>query len=132
MPQTLKAQKTLSALNENDHTFRSECSIARTLELLGDKWTLLIARDLMWHNKHTFKALQGSDEQIPANMLSERLQRLMAWGLVQREAYQQQPVRYRYELTDAGRALEPALLHIMQWGHIYLEGGSYDPANPEA
>jgi DNA-binding HxlR family transcriptional regulator len=127
MPQKLKAQKTLKALNENDHTFRSACSIARTLELLGDKWTLLITRDLMWHNKHTFKALQGSDEQIPANMLSIRLQRLMTWGLVQRQAYQQQPVRYRYELTEAGRALEPALLQIMQWGHTYLEGGSYDP-----
>ena len=110
------------------HEFRSKCSIARTLELLGDKWTLLIVRDLMWHGKHTFRALQESAERIPTNILSERLKRLEHWGLVRRRAYQQRPVRYAYHLTDEGRSLEPVLLQMMAWGHKRLGGGRYDPA----
>ncbi len=118
---------TQAPLQREDHDFRSRCSIARTLELVGDKWTLLIVRDLMWHGKHTFQALQDGAEHIPTNLLAERLKRLMGWGLVRREPYQERPVRYAYYLTDAGRALEPVLLQVMQWGHIYLAGGRYDP-----
>jgi DNA-binding HxlR family transcriptional regulator len=110
------------------HDFRSTCSIARTLEVAGDKWTLLIVRDLLWHGKQTFQALQDSAEHIPSNILSERLKRLMDWGLVRRTAYQQNPVRYAYHLTDKGKSLEPVLLQIMAWGHQHLGGGRYDPA----
>lgn len=110
------------------HEFRSACSIARTLEIFGDKWTLLIVRDLMWHGKHTFQALQDSAERIPTNILSDRLKRLEQWGLVRREAYQQRPVRHAYSLTDEGKSLEPVLLQMMAWGHKRLGGGCYDPA----
>ncbi len=110
------------------HEFRSNCSIARSLEIVGDKWTLLIVRDLMWHGKHTFQALQESAERVPTNILSERLKRLEQWGLVRREPYQQRPVRYDYQLTEEGRSLEPILLQIMAWGHKRLGGGRYDPA----
>ncbi|HMB75064.1 MAG TPA: helix-turn-helix domain-containing protein [Kiloniellaceae bacterium] len=109
------------------HDFRSSCSIARALDLLGDKWTLLIVRDLLWHGKHSFTALQGSAERMPTNILAQRLKKLMAWGLVRREAYQDKPVRYAYELTEAGKTLEPLLLQVMQWGHEQLRGGLYDP-----
>jgi len=114
--------------NTEDYEFRSRCSISRTLELVGDKWTLLVIRDLMWHAKHTFQALQGSDEGIPTNVLSERLKRLMGWGLVQRAPYQDRPVRYKYSLTEAGRELEPVLLQVMKWGHNHLDGGVHTPA----
>ena len=110
------------------HDFRSTCSIARALEIVGDKWTLLIVRDLMWHGKHTFQALQESAEGVPTNILSERLKRLEAWKLVRREAYQQRPVRHAYHLTQAGKALEPILLQMMAWGQARLGGGRYDPA----
>ena len=110
------------------HAFRSGCSISRTLELVGDKWTLLIIRDLLWHGKQTFQALQESAEKVPSNILSARLKRLIDWGLVQREPYQERPVRYAYTLTSAGRDLEPALLQIMKWGHDYLDGGLFDPS----
>ncbi len=113
-----------------DHAFRSECSISRSLELVGDKWTLLIVRDLMWHGKHTFQALQESAERIPTNILAERLRRLIRWGLVRREPYQDRPLRHAYHLTDRGRALEPLLLQIMQWGHAHLDGGLYTPPGP--
>jgi DNA-binding HxlR family transcriptional regulator len=115
-------------VQQPQHEFRSHCSIARALEILGDKWTLLLVRDLIWHGKHTFQELQGSDERMPANLLSQRLKRLMEWGLVRRKAYQERPVRYRYYLTDEGKNLEPVLLQIMSWGHAHLGGGLYDPA----
>jgi DNA-binding HxlR family transcriptional regulator len=108
--------------------FRSRCSIARSLEILGDKWTLLVVRDLMWHGKHTFQELQNSEEHLPPNLLSQRLKRLIAHGLVEREAYQDRPLRYRYRLTDSGRKLEPVLLQMMRWGHAHLGGGLFDPA----
>lgn len=107
--------------------FRSRCSIARTLEIVGDKWTLLVVRDLMWHGKHTFKALQESEERMPTNILAERLRRLTSWGLVQRKLYNEHPARYEYHLTDEGRSFEPVLLGIMQWGHEILGGGLFDP-----
>jgi DNA-binding HxlR family transcriptional regulator len=109
------------------HEFRSNCSIARTLEIAGDKWTLLIVRDLMWHRKQTFQALQESSEGIPSNILSDRLKRLAEWGLIDRDAYQTNPIRYAYRLTEKGRSLEPVLLEIMAWGHDNLGGGRYDP-----
>jgi len=109
------------------HDFRSNCSIARTLEVLGDKWTLLIVRDLMWHGKQTFQALQASAEQVPSNILSDRLKRLETWGLVRRVPYQERPLRYAYHLTEEGRSLEPVLLQVMAWGHAHLGGGRYDP-----
>lgn len=109
------------------HDFRSGCSIARTLDIVGDKWTLLIVRDLLWHGKQTFQALESSAEGVPTNILSDRLKRLVKWKLVAREAYQQHPVRYAYRLTDEGKALEPVLLQIMAFGHKHLGGGRYDP-----
>ncbi|MEM8683053.1 MAG: helix-turn-helix domain-containing protein [Pseudomonadota bacterium] len=112
----------------DEHSFRSNCSISRTLELLGDKWTLLIVRDLMWHGKSTFKELADA-EGIPTNLLSNRLQRLIDWGLARRKRYQDNPVRYTYYLTDAGLALEETLLRIMAWGNRYLDGGLFDPGN---
>lgn len=121
-----------SVAGHDDHNFRSGCSIARTLELLGDKWTLLIVRDLMWHGKHTYQALQESAEHMPTNILAQRLKRLIKWGLVRRQPYQDRPVRYAYHLTEAGRLLEPALLQFMQWGHEQLGGGLYDPNSGES
>ena len=108
--------------------FRSDCSIARTLDLLGDRWTLLVVRDLMWHGKQTFKALSDSAEHVPSNILSDRLAKLRRWGLVTRDAYQDRPVRYRYVLTDAGKSLEPVLKAAMSWGNAHLGGGFHDPA----
>ena len=110
----------------DEHRFRSNCSISRTLELLGDKWTLLIVRDLMWHGKNTFKELADA-EGIPTNLLSNRLQRLIDWGLARREQYQNNPVRYTYHLTDAGLGLEDTLLQVMAWGNRHLGGGLYEP-----
>jgi len=109
------------------HEFRSDCSIARALEIVGDKWTLLVARDLLWHGKHTFQALSRSAERIPTNILTERLKRLERWGLVCRRVYRQRPTRHAYHLTRDGKSLEPVLLQVMAWGRKRLGGGRYDP-----
>lgn len=110
----------------DDYPFRSGCSISRTLEILGDKWTLTIVRDLLWHGKDTFGEL-ASAEGIPTNLLSARLQRLIDWKIVDREQYQDNPVRYRYFLTNAGLELEETLLQVVAWGNRYLGGGQFVP-----
>lgn len=126
MPNRKRRKRQNELPKATDYPFRSNCSISRTLELVGDKWTLLIVRDLLWHGKHTFKELADA-EGIPSNLLSGRLQRLIDWGLADREQYQNNPVRYEYHLTDAGLRLEETLLQVMSWGNHYLGGGLFDP-----
>lgn len=94
---------------------RSPCPIANTLDIIGDKWTLLVVRDL-FAGKHTYSEFQSSPEKIPTNILAERLKRLVAHGIVEKQPYQQRPVRYAYVLTDTGREFGPVLKDLSQWG----------------
>ena len=121
------SQDSMPELMAADRHFRSDCSISRMLDLMGDKWTLLIIRDLLWHNTHTFQDLESSVARITSSILSDRLNRLRRWNLVRRSPYQDRPVRYRYELTEAALTLEPVLLAMMHWGHEHLGGGLFDP-----
>ena len=82
---------------------RSPCPIASALDVVGDKWTLLVVRDML-RGKQTYNDLLASPERIPTNLLAERLARLERAGLVSRSAYQERPVRYAYVLTDKGKA----------------------------
>jgi len=100
---------------------RSDCAIACTLDLVGDKWSLLVVRDLLPGRK-TFKDLLAAPEAIPTNVLAERLKRLEAAGLVRREAYQERPLRHTYELTPHGRDLGEVLLAYVRWGRKHLPG----------
>jgi DNA-binding HxlR family transcriptional regulator len=100
---------------------RSRCGVACTLDLLGDKWTLLVVRDLLL-GKHTYSELQASDEVIPSNILADRLKRLQAEGIVSRSSYQERPRRYAYQLTDKGRDLMPVLRSMVQWANKYVPG----------
>ena len=83
---------------------RSPCPIANVLDVVGDKWSLLVIRDML-RGKQTYSELLGSPERIPTNLLAERLERLERAGLISSSAYQQRPVRYAYVLTDKGKAL---------------------------
>jgi DNA-binding HxlR family transcriptional regulator len=96
-------------------TPRSDCPVACTLDLIGDRWTLLIIRDL-FHQKHRFSQFLESGEGIKTNILAERLKRLEAAGLVERTRYQERPPRYEYHLTEAGRSLSPVLKAMYSWG----------------
>lgn len=100
---------------------RSRCPVACTLDLLGDKWTLLVVRDLLF-DRHTFKALQSSPERIPSNILADRLKRLEREGILQRKLYQDRPPRYTYHLTPKGRSLGPVLQAMLAWGSTHVPG----------
>ena len=95
-----------------------KCSIARTLEIVGERWTLLIVRD-------AFLGLRRFDEfqqslGISRNILTERLNRLVDEGILERVLYQERPERHEYRLTKKGRDLHLALTGLRQWGDTYL------------
>ena len=100
---------------------RSACAVANSLDILGDKWSLLVVRDLL-HGKRTYGELALSPERIPTNILADRLERLARAGIVARTPYQQRPVRYTYMLTAKGRALGDVLLALVRWGKQHIPG----------
>lgn len=104
-----------------DDSRRSPCAIACTLDLVGDKWSLLVIRDML-HGKRTYGELVDSPEGIPTNILADRLKRLESAGIIARSAYQERPVRYAYALTDKGKALGSVLLELVRWGKKYVPG----------
>jgi len=101
---------------------RSHCPIATTLDVLGDKWTLLIIRDIGLFDKHKNKDFQEAEEGIPTNILANRLKELVSNGLVEKRLYQNNPPRYDYYLTDAGRGLLPVLKSMATWADEFIDG----------
>ncbi|MGC1550313.1 MAG: helix-turn-helix domain-containing protein [Rhodanobacter sp.] len=100
---------------------RSRCAVANTLDLIGDKWSLLVVRDML-RGKGTYKELLDSQEGIPTNILADRLKRLEAAGIIERTPYQERPTRYTYALTKKGMALGDILLSLVSWGKKYIPG----------
>jgi DNA-binding HxlR family transcriptional regulator len=100
---------------------RSHCPIASTLDLVGDKWSLLIVRDLL-HGKQTYSEILDSPEAIPTNILADRLKRLEENGVIERAAYQDRPVRYAYRLSDKGKDFGNVLLALVAWGKKHIPG----------
>ncbi len=100
---------------------RSPCPVANTLDLVGDKWSLLIIRD-MRHGKRTYGELAQSPEGIPTNILADRLRRLEEAGIIESAAYQVRPVRYAYTLTDKGNDLGELLGALVRWGKKHIPG----------
>ena len=100
---------------------RSACAIANSLDIVGDKWSLLVVRDLL-HGKRTYGELANSPERIPTNILADRLKRLEGAGIVAGVPYQEHPVRYAYALTPKGRDLGDVLLAFVRWGKRHIPG----------
>ena len=100
---------------------RSLCPVANALDLLGDRWTLLVIRDL-FAGKARFGDFLNSSEHIPTNILTERLKRLQAAGFVEDVPYSQRPPRHEYQLTERGRSLAPVLDAIAEWGLVQFPG----------
>jgi len=100
---------------------RSPCPVACSLDLFGDKWSLLVVRDLLL-GKTTYSEFAKSPEGIPTNILAERLKRLLAAGIIEKSRYQERPVRYAYQLTSKGRDLQPVLLAMIDWGNNHVPG----------
>ena len=99
---------------------RSACPIANSLEILGDRWTLLIIRDLMFTNRCEFGHFLSANEGISTNILSERLERLQCFGLVTKQPHPTHGRKFIYELTPAGLALAPTLIEFISWGHSHI------------
>jgi DNA-binding HxlR family transcriptional regulator len=95
-----------------------DCSIARTLELVGDRWTLLIVRDIALGRSRFDQLLDSLG--IASNVLTDRLSRLVAEGVLERVPYSERPTRFEYTLTKKGSELRIALLALMQWGDHHL------------
>ena len=94
------------------------CSIARALEVVGERWTLLVIRDVGL-GRHRFDELLGS-LGIASNVLTDRLSRLVDAGVLERVRYRERPERFEYHLTEKGLDLGTALVALMQWGDRYL------------
>src|SRR6476660_67377 len=94
------------------------CSIARSLELVGDRWTLLIVRDLVLGLSRFDELLTSLG--VASNVLTDRLNRLTEEGIVERVRYSERPERFEYRLTQKGRELGPVLLALMQWGDRHI------------
>jgi len=99
------------------------CSIARTLELVGERWTMLVLRDVFMGVRR-FEGLQR-DLGVARNVLAARLERLVEEGILEKTPYQERPVRYEYRLTDKGQNLWPVMVELQQWGdrHAAPEAG---------
>ncbi|MFI5267200.1 MAG: winged helix-turn-helix transcriptional regulator [Chloroflexota bacterium] len=98
------------------------CPIARTLDLLGDKWTLLIVRELL-RGKRRFRDIEAGLPGIPPNLLSDRLKVLEQAAIVTREYFRELPPRVEYSLTDRGSSLTPVLESIAEWGMQHMMEG---------
>ncbi|RED16444.1 winged helix-turn-helix transcriptional regulator [Parasphingopyxis lamellibrachiae] len=108
--------------------FRSGCPIATTLDLVGDKWTLVLIRDML-NGKARYSEFLDSPERITTNILASRLEAMTANGLVERKPYQERPTRYAYRLTEKGSELHPVLLAICAWANRHYPESWVPPAS---
>lgn len=95
------------------------CPVAGTLDIIGDRWTILILRDLVLERSGKFKDLQASLRGISPNLLASRLKRLEAAGVLERSFYSQHPPRAEYKLTEKGEGLREVVREMARWGAKY-------------
>jgi DNA-binding HxlR family transcriptional regulator len=115
MPSAKK--KTVSRADER----RSPCPVACALDIFGDRWTLLVIRDLVL-GRSRFKDFAASPEGIPTNILSDRLGRLLTHRIVTQVAAAEGSKHLAYELTEKGKALAPILRAVRDWGLAWEKG----------
>jgi len=100
---------------------QSGCPISFSLDIFGDRWTLLVLRDLLMHDKRRYREFLSSDEGIASNILSDRLKRLEDRGIIARDADPDDKRQVIYTATPKGRSLLPILLEIAAWGASHDE-----------
>jgi DNA-binding HxlR family transcriptional regulator len=106
------------------------CAIADALELIGERWSLLVVRELFW-GVHRFGEI-ARNTGAPRDVLSARLRRLVDAGVLEKRQYSERPPRFEYHLTKAGRALSPVLMSVYEWGaeHVPAPRGVERPTVP--
>lgn len=102
-----------------------DCSVARTVAVIGDRWTLLLLRDLFLGVRRfeDFERRLG----ISRSIIADRLKILVDEGVLRKEAYQDRPIRHEYRLTDKGLALHPVIMAIVRWGDVHAVGEAGPP-----
>ena len=101
------------------------CSIARTLDIVGEKWALLAIREVFLGNRKFDEMVHRTG--APRDTLAARLRTLVGAGILERRPYSEHPARFEYHLTDAGRDLYPVIVTLMRWGDQYLAGQAGPP-----
>lgn len=99
---------------------RSNCPVANTLNIIGDRWTLLIVRDI-FKGKKRYNEFLESAEKIPTNILANRLKSMEEMEIIRREQYSERPPRYEYVLTEEGKKLGEILQMLHDWGKNNLD-----------
>lgn len=105
----------------------SGCPIASALNIFGDRWTLLILRDILFFDKKRYNELLDSFEGISTNILATRLKTLEEYGLITKELYTDRPPRYEYIATRAAHELIPTLVDMMRWSLENVDGSDHLP-----
>lgn len=100
-------------------TYTQSCNIAQTLNILGDRWTLLVVHEILT-GRTTFNEIKKALDGISANLLSDRLKSLEVHGLISSSLYSEHPPRYEYKLTEHGEALEDVFNAFIVWGRNHL------------
>lgn len=109
--------------NTQKSGYGQDCPVARTLDIIGERWTFLILRDLLREGPRKFQDFETSLAGAGPNTLSARLKRLEEAGIVERRFYDRHPPRAEYVLTGKGRDLGPVLLALKKWGETYKDNG---------
>ena len=102
-------------------SYNQWCPIAQALDVVGDKWSLLIVRDLLIHGSRTYSEFLGSKERISTNILAARLDLLTCLNLIERTDPQAGPRNNAFRLTQSGAALRPIVEGLAQWAHTHLK-----------
>ena len=100
--------------------WRSACPISSALDVVGDKWTMLIIRDLIVHGTRTYSEFLGSPERISTNILADRLNLLTRLKLIERTDPEAAPRNNAFKLTERGAALRPVLMELGHWSYAHL------------
>jgi len=98
---------------------QEHCPVARALDMIGERWTILVLRDLLLQGPRRFQDFQESLAGVAPNTLSARLKALEAHGLITRRIYSDHPPRLEYQLTKKGKSLGPVLKALREWGQRY-------------
>jgi DNA-binding HxlR family transcriptional regulator len=101
------------------------CSVARTLDIVGEKWALLAVREVFLGNRRFDEMVRRTG--APRDTLAARLRTLVGAGILERRQYSDHPARFEYHLTPAGRDLNPVIMSLMAWGDRYLAGPEGPP-----
>jgi DNA-binding HxlR family transcriptional regulator len=99
---------------------QKQCPVARTLDMIGERWTILILRDLFLHGARRYQDFQESLSGLAPNTLSARLKSLEGHDLIERKLYSEHPPRLEYHLTEKGRSLGPIVKALRDWGRKNL------------